>query len=80
MWKCDTCGRIISDEEYKNEILSYGGGNCYCEFKDGRRIIHTMRIVKWYEMLDWNEMGDAWNNLSEGIKKEIRDAGFGPDE
>ena len=88
MYKCPACGRIITEEQYIEEQESGGGGYCLCEFSatdpdTGEvwfpRIYHEMVEVKWWEMLDWNQMETTWNLLSEGIKNEIRGAGLAPD-
>ena len=55
MYKCDSCGRIVTNEEYNEDQEQGSGGYCYCDFKDGERILHEMRRVDWWEMLDWNE-------------------------
>ena len=80
MYKCLKCGRIITDEEYAEELEHSGsGGYCLCEFTDGNRILHEMVLVKWWEMLDWNQMEKAWDGLSEKIKNDIRSEGLAPD-
>jgi len=35
--------------------------------------------VEWWEMLDWNEMKNAWILLSDEIKEKVREAGMAPD-
>ena len=37
-----------------------------------------IRRPNWWEMLDWNEMKNTWELLSEDIKNEIREAGMAP--
>lgn len=34
--------------------------------------------TEWWEMLDWEQMKETWDRLSEDIKKKIRDAGLAP--
>lgn len=79
MYKCKACGRIISDEEYDAEQDSGGGGYCYCEFEDGNRILNVMVEVQWWEMLDWNQMKNAWILLPEETKDKVREAELAPD-
>lgn len=31
-YKCNTCGRIINEHEYINNLANGEGGFCYCEF------------------------------------------------
>ncbi len=35
--------------------------------------------VKWWEMLDWNEMTRVWATLPDETKEKIRIAGLAPD-
>ena len=33
---------------------------------------------QWYEMLDWDEMGDTWWEIKEEIRQKVRDSGKAP--
>ncbi|RLG87901.1 MAG: hypothetical protein DRO18_02470 [Thermoprotei archaeon] len=33
---------------------------------------------EWWEMIDWNEMPEAYERLPEDIKKKIREKGLAP--
>lgn len=79
MYKCKACGRIISDEEYAEEQDSGSGGYCHCEFGDGNRILNEMVQVEWWEMLNWNNMKNAWILLPEETKIKVREAGLAPE-
>ena len=39
----------------------------------------TNEEVEWWEMLDWNELKNAWILLSEELKNKVRDVGLAPD-
>ena len=87
MYKCDNCGSIVTDEEYDRDQEQGSGGYCYCEYMETDpetgdvwfpRILHVMRRVNWWEMLDWNQMDKAWENLSVEIKDKIRGVGLAP--
>ena len=79
MFKCKRCGRITTDEEHLDEKTNGSGGWCFCERLGGNPMPTEMVQVKWWEMLDWNHMETAWNNLSEKIKNDIRAEGLAPD-
>ena len=79
MYKCKACGRIISDEEYDEEQDSGSDGYCQCDFADGNRPLHLMIQVEWWEMLNWNNMKNAWILASDEIKDKVRGAGLAPE-
>ena len=79
MYRCRACGRIITEEQYLEEQEGGSGGHCLCEFSDGNRILNEMVEAKWWEILDWNQMKNAWILLSDELKKKVRDAGLAPD-
>ena len=33
---------------------------------------------QWWEMLDWDEMGDTWWEIKEEIRQKVRDSGKAP--
>lgn len=79
IYRCLACGRIITEEQYLEEQEGGSGGYCLCEFSDVNRILNEMVEAKWWEILDWNQMKNAWILLSDELKNKVRDAGLAPD-
>ncbi len=78
MYRCRACGRIITEEQYIEEQEGGSGGYCLCEFSDGNRVLNEMVEAKWWELLDWNQMENTWERLSDEIKDKIREAALAP--
>ena len=38
LYRCPACGDVLTDAEYDADCAT-GGGYCYCQFKDGDRIL-----------------------------------------
>lgn len=39
LYRCPVCGDIVSEQEIEESMQSGGMGMCYCQYKDGQRIL-----------------------------------------